>query len=146
MELPLTIPDIHKLLPHRYPLLLVDRITEFYDGDRIVGLKAVSVNEPFFNGHFPGLPIMPGVLMLEALAQLGVLYSKMCSESPDVDALIVFAGVDEVRFRRQVVPGDMLNLEMKFLKKRGAIWKMEGTAKVGDEIAVKGLFTSAVSE
>lgn len=146
MELPLTIPEIHKLLPHRYPMLLVDRIVEFYDGERIVGIKAVTANEPFFNGHFPGLPIMPGVLMVEALAQLGVLYSKMCSDSPDPDCLIVFAGVDGVRFRRQVVPGDLLTIEMKFIKKRGPIWKMDGTARVGDEVAVEGLFTSAVSE
>ena len=146
MELPLTTPEIHKLLPHRYPMLLVDRITEFYDGERIVATKAVTANELFFEGHFPGQPIMPGVIMVEALAQVGVLYSKMCSDAPEGDYLIVFAGVDGVRFRRQVIPGDLLTLEMKFIKKRGSIWKMQGTAKVGDEIAVEGEFTSAVSE
>lgn len=145
LELPLSSVEIQKLLPHRYPMLLVDRIIEFYDGERIVGLKAVTANEPFFQGHFPGQPIMPGVMMLEALAQLGVIYSKCCSDRADEDSLIVFAGVDDVRFRRQVVPGDLLTLQMKFIKKRGAIWKMEGTAKVGSEVAVEGILTSAVS-
>ena len=145
MELPLTTTDIRKLLPHRYPMLLVDRVTEFYEGDRVVGLKAVSVNEQFFQGHFPDMPIMPGVLQVEALAQLGVIYSKICSDRADEDSLVVFAGVDKVRFRRQVVPGDLLTLQMYFLKRRGVIWKMKGTVTVENEIATEGLFTSAVT-
>ena len=143
MNLPLNTTDIEKLIPHRYPMLLVDRVTEFQDNEKIVGFKNVSANEAFFQGHFPGRPMMPGVLMLEALAQLGVLFSRMCTDGVAPEKINVFAGVDEVRFRRQVIPGDVLDMEMALLRRRGGIWKMQGTAKVGDEIAVQGVLLAA---
>ncbi len=145
MKLPLLTEDIQKVIPHRYPMLLVDRVIEFYDGERIVGFKNVTANESFFQGHFPEQQIMPGVLMLEALAQLGVLFSKLTSNGVRPEVLSVFAGVENIRFRRQVVPGDVLTLEMSLLKRRRGIWKMAGVAKVGDEIAVDGILLAAES-
>ena len=143
MEKPLSVEDIRKLIPHRYPMLLVDRVTEFVDNERIVGFKNVTANEEFFQGHFPEIPLMPGVLMLEALAQLGVLFSRISDGGGPSDKLNVFAGVDEVRFRRPVVPGDRLNLEMTLLKRRKGLWKMKGVASVDGEVAVEGILTAA---
>ncbi len=143
MKLPLTSTEIEKIIPHRFPMLLVDRVTEFYDGERIVGFKNVTANESFFQGHFPGQPIMPGVLMLEALAQLGVLFSKLTTGGIPPEVLSVFAGVEEVRFRRQVIPGDTLTMTMALIKRRRGIWKMQGVAKVGDEVAVDGILIAA---
>lgn len=143
MELPLLIEDIKKLIPHRYPILLVDRVTEFVEGEYIRGYKNVTANEEFFQGHFPERAIMPGVLMLEALAQLGVLFSRLGVNAAPPDRLNVFAGVDEVRFRRPVVPGDQLVLEMNLIKRRPGLWKMKGIARVGDEVVVEGILTAA---
>lgn len=141
MEMPLYIEDIRKLIPHRYPFLLVDRVVEFVDGEMIRGVKNITANEEFFQGHFPERPMMPGVLMLEALAQLGVLFSRLCGHAND--KLNVFAGADEVRFRRPVVPGDVLVLEMTLIKRRSGLWKMKGVARVDGEIVVEGLLTAA---
>jgi beta-hydroxyacyl-ACP dehydratase FabZ len=143
MKLPLLVTDIEEIIPHRYPMLLVDRVVEVVDGEKIVGIKNVSANEPFFRGHFPGQPIMPGVLMLEALAQLGVIYARVCSEAVDGQGLYVFAGADAVKFRRPVVPGDVLTLEMTLIKRRRGLWKMEGAASVDGEVAVQGILTAA---
>ncbi|MCL4119890.1 UNVERIFIED_CONTAM: hypothetical protein GTU68_059528 [Idotea baltica] len=143
MEKPLLIEDIRKLIPHRYPFLLVDRVTEFIDGERIVGRKNVTANEEFFQGHFPERPMMPGVLMLEALAQLGVIFSRLGDSAVSGDSLNVFAGVDDVRFRRPVVPGDILELEMTLIKRRAGLWKMKGIARVDGDIAVEGVLTAA---
>ena len=145
LELPLYQAEIRSLVPHRYPLLLVDRVTEYEEGSHASGLKNVSANEPFFEGHFPDQPIMPGVLILEALAQLGVIFSKLESDmGPDDKVLAVFAGIDEVRFRRQVVPGDTLLLRMGLEKRRKNIWRMKGTAHVGDDLAAQGILISSV--
>lgn len=143
METPLLIEDIHKLIPHRYPFLLVDRVVEFVDGERIVGIKNVTANEEFFQGHFPDRPMMPGVLMLEALAQLGVIFSRLGESAAQSNKLNVFAGVNDVKFRRPVVPGDVLELEMTLLKRRTGLWKMKGIARVAGEIAVEGVLTAA---
>ena len=143
MEKPLSIEEIRKLIPHRYPMLLVDRVTEFVDDECIRGYKNVTANEEFFQGHFPHIPLMPGVLMLEALAQLGVLFSRISDGGGPSDKLNVFAGVDEVRFRRPVVPGDRLDLEMTLLKRRKGLWKMKGIASVDGEVAVEGILTAA---
>ncbi len=142
-ELPLSVEDIRKILPHRYPMLLVDRIIGFEDGVKAVGLKAVTINEPFFDGHFPGKPIMPGVLILEALAQMGVIFANLTSGGIKPEQLIVFAGADAVKWRRQVVPGDMLTLETKLIKRRAGIWKMEAAAYVGEDKAAEGILTAA---
>ena len=144
LKLPLYIPDIEKILPHRYPFLLVDRVTEFVDGEKIVGLKQVTANEPQFVGHFPGRPLMPGVFMLEALAQMGALFAKLTTDAAGPDDLVVLAGFDEIRFRRQVVPGDTLKLEMINLTRKRRYWKMRGLATVEGEVAAEGILLAAV--
>lgn len=142
-----TIMDIHeilKLLPHRYPFLLIDRVIEIDMGKSLVALKNVTMNEPFFTGHFPQRPVMPGVLILEAMAQAGgVLAYKSTNTSPDDGVLYYFAGIDNARFRRVVEPGDQLRLEVKVLKNKRDIWKLEGSAYVGDELACSAEFMSA---
>ncbi len=145
MELPLKTEEIRQLLPHRYPLLLVDRVLRVEDGNRIIGIKNVSANEMFFNGHFPDRPIMPGVLILEALAQLGVIFAKICAEAVDRDKLYVFAGADEVRFRKPVVPGDVLELRMELIARKKSVWKMKGSALVDGEVVCEGILTAASS-
>ena len=139
------IKEIIRLLPHRYPFILVDRILEGEKGKSMVGLKNVSMNEPFFQGHFPTEPIMPGVLILEGLAQVGGLLAF--NSIPDMigEKLFYFAGIDKVRFRRPVVPGDQLIYEVKLLKQKGKIWKMAGKAKVDNNVAVEAEFMAAVA-
>jgi 3-hydroxyacyl-[acyl-carrier-protein] dehydratase len=120
--------QIREILPHRYPMLLVDRIIEMED-DRIVGLKNVSANEPFFNGHFPDYPVMPGVLIVEAMAQVGGVL--ILSRIPDrARKLVLFGAIEEAKFRRPVVPGDQLRIEMRILKQKASVCKMAGTATV----------------
>lgn len=139
ITLPLSVVDIQQIIPHRYPFLYLDQVIEFSNRERIIGIKNVSINEPFFVGHFPDRPIMPGVLVLEALAQLGVIFAKLSSGGISPDGLMVFSGVDAVRFRRPVMPGDILRLEMSLLRSRIGYWKMQGAAKVGDEVAAEGV-------
>ncbi len=144
IELPLKSEQIRSLLPHRYPMLLVDRVLKVENDVSITGIKNVSANEDFFNGHFPDKPIMPGVLILEALAQLGVIFAKICAEAVDRDKLYVFAGADEVRFRKPVVPGDVLELRMELIARKKVVWKMKGTALVDGEVVCEGILTAAV--
>lgn len=124
------------ILPHRYPFLLVDRILEVEPGVRAVGIKNVTVNEYFFQGHFPGQPVMPGVLMVEALAQIGAV--ALLTMEGNEDKIPMFTGIDKLRFKRQVVPGDTLRLEMEVLQMRGAMGRGQGTVTVEGETAVKG--------
>ena len=131
--------DIQKImsyLPHRYPFLLIDRIEEFVPGKKVVALKNVTINEPFFQGHFPGIPVMPGVLILEAMGQAGgVLAYESLIENQE-DMLIFFTGIDKARFRRPVVPGDQLIFELSLLKRRGKLVRMSGVANVdGKKVA-----------
>ena len=134
--------EIQRIIPHRYPLLLVDRVLEIEPGKRIVGLKNVSANEPFFQGHFPGNPIMPGVLIVEALAQAGALL--LLSQPEERGKLPLFAGIDGLKFRRQVVPGDQLRLEVEFTLRRGPIGKGKSRATVDGQVAAEGELTFAV--
>ena len=139
------IEAIKALLPHRYPFLLLDRVGELVPGERIVALKNVSANEPFFQGHFPGYAVMPGVLILEALAQAGAV--MMLEEMDDSASKIpFFAGIDKAKFRRQVVPGDQLRLEVRVLRKRGASCKIAAKAYVGDELAAEAEILAVVGE
>jgi 3-hydroxyacyl-[acyl-carrier-protein] dehydratase len=133
--------DIHEILkklPHRYPFLLVDRVLEVEKGKRIKALKNVTINEQFFNGHFPHRPVMPGVLMLEALAQAAALLSFETLDSvPDDTTVYYFAGIDGARFKRPVEPGDQLILEVELLRMKAGIFKFKAQALVGGELAVE---------
>ncbi len=133
----LTLEEIQKLLPHRYPFALVDRIIEYVPGERAVGIKNVTFNEPHFQGHFPGRPIMPGVLIVEAMAQVG---GVVLTQLPEVEGgLFVFAGMDKVRFRRQVIPGDQLLMTVELLCiKRRRFGKMQARAEVDGQLASEG--------
>jgi 3-hydroxyacyl-[acyl-carrier-protein] dehydratase len=128
--------DIMKLLPHRYPFLLVDRIDEFEAGKRIVGTKNVTINEPFFQGHFPGHPIMPGVLILEAMAQVGGLYAFLAKEV-DENQVTYFLGIDKAKFRKPVLPGDVLQLDLELLKVRRGIFFFSGRAMVDGKLVAE---------
>jgi 3-hydroxyacyl-[acyl-carrier-protein] dehydratase len=137
--------EIHQMLPHRYPFALVDRIIDFVPGKRAVGLKNISFNEPHFQGHFPGRPIMPGVLMVEAMAQVGGVVLRQMPDIPD--GLFMFAGIDKVRFRRPVVPGDQLIMTVELLSIKGRRFgKMQGRAEVEGQLAVEGELMFALVE
>lgn len=138
------IAEIRKYLPHRYPFLLVDRVTELVENESIVAYKNVSVNEEVFNGHFPQAPIFPGVMIVEALAQAsGILGFKSQNKTPEDGSIYLFAGVDNVRFKRQVVPGDRLVLESKVVSVKRGIWKFECRATVDGELAASATIMCA---
>ncbi len=129
----LTIDQIKEIIPHRYPFLLVDRILEVEEGKKAVGIKNVTANEEFFNGHFPDYPVMPGVLIVEALAQVGAV--AMLKLEDNRGRLAFFTGIDKCRFKRQVKPGDQLRLEVEMVRFKGAIGKGKGIATVDGEVA-----------
>ena len=144
METILDSEAIKKLLPHRYPFLLVDRIVELAPRERIVGIKQVSINEEYFQGHFPGAPVMPGVLVIEALAQCGAILALREIENRD-QKLVFFTGIKEARFRRPVVPGDTLMLEVQALRTGSRIQRMRGEAKVNGELCADAELTSVIA-
>ena len=136
--------EIESILPHRYPFLLVDRVREV-GPDKIVAIKNVSWNEPFFQGHFPGMPIMPGVLQVEAMAQAGIVLAARSGGFDPVKQLAMFVGIDGVRFRKPVTPGDQLVIEVVPLRK-GRIWKMKGEIKVDGEVVSQAEFLAAIAD
>lgn len=138
----LDVGEIQKLIPHRYPFLLVDKIMEMEAGKRAVGIKNVTINEPFFQGHFPEIPIMPGVLIVEAMAQVAAAICMGLEENKG--KLGVFTGIDKCKFRRQVVPGDTIRMEVEMTTLRRGIGKAEAKAYVGDELACAANLTFAL--
>jgi beta-hydroxyacyl-ACP dehydratase FabZ len=131
------VKEILKHLPHRYPFLLVDRIVEMEGSERIVGIKNVSFNENFFQGHFPNRPVMPGVLICEAMAQVGAILAQNARGGMNDHKVFVLTGLNNVKFKRPVEPGDQLRLELTALKRRGSFWKMQGTATVDGKVVAQ---------
>jgi 3-hydroxyacyl-[acyl-carrier-protein] dehydratase len=130
----LDINEIMKILPHRYPFLMVDRVIEMEPGKRIVGIKNVTINEPFFQGHFPGHPVMPGVLIVEAMAQVAGILAYLSSDDEIRKKVCYFMSIDNARFRKPVMPGDLLRLEMESTMNRRGIWGFSGKAYVEDRL------------
>lgn len=147
MKTLMDITEIMQYLPHRYPFLLIDKVVEIELGKSLVAIKNVSINEPFFTGHFPDRPVMPGVLILEALAQATcVLAYKSTDARPDGSFLYLFAGIDNARFKRVVVPGDQLRLEVELQRYKQGIWKFRGSAWVDKELVCSADMISAKKE
>lgn len=148
------INEIKKYIPHRYPFLLIDMVTEIEAGKRIAGVKCVTVNEPFFQGHFPEFPVMPGVLIVESMAQLAAIlafYSVKQSQDEslkkELDKYIpLFTGINDAKFRKPVVPGDKLKIELSVLKQRGRIWRLAGQAFVDDKLAAEAVIQAILEK
>lgn len=137
------IKEIMSILPHRYPFLLVDKIIDMTPNEKVTGIKNVTINEPFFQGHFPGNPVMPGVLIVEAMAQVaGILAFKSGVEGTGV----LFMSIEKVKFRRPIVPGDQIIFEVNVMHRRGTVWKFSGIAKVNEKIAAEAEFTAMVTK
>jgi 3-hydroxyacyl-[acyl-carrier-protein] dehydratase len=136
--------EIQQLLPHRYPFLLVDRVVEMVPGKKLVAFKNVTMNEPFFNGHFPGHPVMPGVLILEALAQASAILAYRSEGMDPTQKVSYLMGVDGARFRKPVVPGDRLQLDIEVVRHKGVVWKTKGTATVDGVKVAEGEFLATV--
>jgi len=138
------IKEIQKFLPHRYPFLMVDRIIEIEPGKKAIGIKNVTINEEFFQGHFPGEPIMPGVLIIEAMAQVaGILAFR---SGATVGKSVYFMSIEKAKFRKPVVPGDQLRLEIQILQQRGNVWRFSGHAMVEETVAAEAEFTAMVPD
>lgn len=136
--------EIRKYLPHRYPFLLIDRVVEIVDGESIIAYKNITINEEVFNGHFPQAPVFPGVMIIEAMAQAsGILGFKSMNKTPDDGSIYLFAGIDDVRFKRQVVPGDRLQLESRVISSKRGIWKFECKATVDGVLAASATILCA---
>ena len=146
MDKALDIQEIMKLLPHRYPFIMIDRILELTPGEKVIALKNVTINEPFFQGHFPANPIMPGVLIIEAMGQAGAVLAAKSLEREPHDVLIYFMGMDKVKFRKPVTPGDQLIFEIKFLKQRRNVFRMSGTAYVDENIVAQAELMATFGE
>lgn len=135
-----------RILPHRYPFLLVDRVLEVDQDKRIVALKNVSINEPFFNGHFPATPVMPGVLTIESMAQAGAILGLLEKKADLTKTLVYFMGIDEAKFRRPIVPGDQMRIIVEVLRRKAIVWKMKGEVYVGAELAAEAILLSSIGQ
>lgn len=140
------IERIMELIPHRYPMLLIDKLSEINPGMSAVGLKAVTINEPFFQGHFPGKPVMPGVLIVEAMAQAAAVLTMLSMVDDAKEKLAYFMSIDGAKFRKPVVPGDMLELHIKKERHRGPVWRFSGEAQVGGQIVAEATFTAMIAD
>lgn len=137
---------IMQMIPHRYPILLVDRIIEFVPGERAVGLKNVTINEPHFQGHFPSMPVMPGVLIVEAMAQTAAIMVVNTLGKESEGKLVYFMTIDEARFRKPVVPGDALHIRVTKIQNRRNVWKFKGEAMVGDQLCAEATFGAMIMD
>ncbi len=140
------ISQIMKMIPHRYPILLIDRILELVKGEGAISLKNVTINEPHFSGHFPGYPVMPGVLIIEAMAQTAALVVVDFMGKEAEGKVVYFMTIDNARFRKPVTPGDSLHIHVNKIKSRGPVWKFKGVAKVGDTICAEATFSAMITD
>ncbi len=146
ISLPIDIKRIMKMIPHRYPILLVDRVLELTPGESAVSLKNVTMNEPHFNGHFPGFPVMPGVLIVEAMAQTAALVVVETLGEDAEGKVVFFMTIDNARFRKPVVPGDSLHIHVDKVRARGNVWKFTGKAMVGDDVCAEATFAAMITD
>ena len=137
---------IMEMIPHRYPILLVDRVLELVPGESAVSLKNVSMNEPHFNGHFPGFPVMPGVLIIEAMAQTAALVVVEAMGEEAEGKVVYFMTIDNARFRSPVTPGDALHIHVEKVQSRASVWKFKGVAKVGDKVCAEATFSAMITD
>jgi 3-hydroxyacyl-[acyl-carrier-protein] dehydratase len=144
MSKTIDINQIMQMIPHRYPILLIDRVIDINSGESAVGVKNVSINEPHFEGHFPGHPIMPGVLIIEAMAQTSAIIVVEQLGKETEGKVVYFMSIDDARFRKPVVPGDALHLHVKRIHSRGKVWKFEGVAKVDDAVVAEATFSAMI--
>lgn len=142
---PLEIGQLMEILPHRYPMLMIDRIVDITRHNGGVGIKNVTINEPFFQGHFPGAPVMPGVLIIEAMAQTAAAYTAHVENLDTKDKIVLFMGLDKAKFRRPVVPGDQLRVAVKVVKKRPPVWKFESTATVDGKVVAEASYSAMLT-
>ena len=143
---PLDVTRIMEMIPHRYPILLVDRLIDYVAGERAVGLKNVTMNEPHFMGHFPGKPVMPGVLIVEAMAQTSAILVVQTLGKEAEAKVVYFMSIDNARFRKPVVPGDSLHIHVEKIQQRGQVWKFKGVAKVGDTVCAEATFAAMLTD
>lgn len=145
-EVELDLNQVMRLIPHRAPMLMVERLIHVVSGDRAVGVKTVSKEEWYFQGHFPTKPVMPGVMIIEALAQTAATLAMHSLDLYDQEKLVYFMGIDECRFRKMVVPGDTLHLEVVKTHRRGAVWRFKGLAKVNGEVVAEAIKTAMIAD
>lgn len=138
--------QIQEIIPHRYPFLMIDRIVEFVDNERAVGIKNVTMNEPYFTGHFPGRPVMPGVMILEAMAQTGAILARRSQDGVGPTKTVFLVGATDCKWKRQVVPGDTMRIEMVSVRKRRPLWIMSGTVTVGDKVVASATISAAEAD
>lgn len=143
---PIDVTRIMEMIPHRYPILLVDRLVDYVQGESAVGLKNVTMNEPHFMGHFPGKPVMPGVLIVEAMAQTSAILVVQTLGEEAEGKVVYFMTIDDARFRKPVVPGDSVYIHVEKVKQRGPVWKFKGVAKVGDTVCAEATFSAMLSD